>query len=70
MGTPSKAADDVTGIAFDGSEGSINRRPSDRVIDYVKALILGVRGDILLGGQGSIVDWGGAQLFDEVLLFE
>jgi hypothetical protein len=51
VGAPSKAADDVTGIGFYGSEGSVNRRPSDRVIDYVKALILGVRGDILLGGQ-------------------
>ena len=29
----------MTGIAFDGAEGSINRCSSDRVIDDVKALI-------------------------------
>src|SRR5208282_552843 len=68
VGAPSKAAHDVTGIALDGNEGSVNRCASYRVIDDVEALTFGMNGDILLRGKGTVVDGGCAQLFDDMLL--
>lgn len=68
MGTPSKAAHDVAGIALDGNEGIVDRRLSYRVLDHVEALTLGMNGDILLCGKGAVVDGGRAELFNDVLL--
>lgn len=60
----------MTGVAFDGNEGSVNRCASYRVKDHVEALAFGMNGDILLCGKRAVVDGGCAELFDDVLLVD
>ncbi len=66
MGAPTKAAYYVAGVTFDGREGRIDGDP-DCVIDDVKALALGEESDVLLRGEGAVVDRRRAKAFDDVL---